>query len=462
MKNILRPVWAIPLAVAAALATEPTVGARLQSRHLTLYQDGFAFAQDLYQLSSSQQRYRALFQPIPSAADPATVRVEIPKGTVLWTRFRAGAPTGEELLGQLRGHTLRFISPDGQQVIEGTLLQLLPPYALLRTPAGMLLLPSPTQYRVLITGDSLPAAVPVSLEVLVHLEQPRDVPATVSYLLDGIGWRMRYRLRLPPQGTTAILCGTALIENQSEATYDSVTVSLVAGTVPRLRLPRTKVWEPAAMMARESAAEVPTAEKLSGFYRYELPDPIRLRPHEHLQLPLIACTPVSTERFYRIESSAAAYGHLPVVEFLRIANTEGAGLGVPLPAGTAHVVMPSPEREEFVAETAFPELPVGDTVTLALGTAFDLKARQLLLGQRDLGDNLREETYQLTLLNGGQEAASVEISFQLRWDQHNWRVSSSTHPYFRIDAQTLGFRLSVPARGESVLRFTVQSQRPPR
>ncbi len=459
------PTWLLGSCALALAAETPPTG-QLQQRHLTLYQDGFGFVEERYQFSLSDRRQRVRFEGIPAAADPASVVVSLPEGTVLWHSLQpAQATTGEMLLERLRGHSLRFISSDGQQVIEGVLLGIVPPYAVLRTPAGILLLPSPTQYRVLFSGDTVPMAPTASLQALVQMPRAGQASAAVSYLIEGMGWQMRYRLQLAPHGATATLCGSALLENRTEVAFDSTAVSLVAGNVPRLRA-RPVDWNAPAAMARmavqESAPEAPAAQKLSGFYRYELSSRIALHPNERLQLPLLPCTAIRLERVYRIESSAMVRGQLSVLQLVRVPNTEEAGLGIPLPAGMLSALVATPERQEFVGETLVPETPVGDTVTLTLGPAFDIKASQQLVEHRELGNNLVEETYQLTVLNGGQEPAAVELSFQLRWDQQNWRITTTTHPYRRLDAQTLAFRLSVGARSQSVLRFTVQSQRPPR
>lgn len=453
-----------PTLLATALAAEMPPSAQLQHRSVTLYQGGFGFVAERYELYLSERRQSVRFPEIPAVADLSTLVLSLPEGTVLRYSLQPGVGTGEAVLERLRGRSLRFISSDGQQILEGVLVGMLPPYAVLQTPAGVLLLPSPTHYRVLLSGDTVPVAATASLEAFLQMPRAGRASALVSYLVDGLGWQMQYHLQLPPQGATATLCGIALIENQTEALFDSVSISLIAGTVPRLQA--RAAWENAAVMARmaaqEAAPEAPPAQKLSGVYRYEFPTPLSLRPNQRLRLPLIPCATFRVERLYRVESAATERGSLPVVQLVRFPNTEEAGLGIPLPSGTVLALGNASERHDFLGQTVFPETPVGDTVTLRLGTAFDIRASQRLLEYRELGNNLVEETYQLELLNGGQEPATVELSFQLRWDQQNWRISTATHPYRRIDAQTIAFRLSLGARTQSVVRFTVQSQRPSR
>ncbi|MCS6965767.1 MAG: hypothetical protein NZ473_03255 [Candidatus Kapabacteria bacterium] len=465
MESYLRVVPALLLSLPApALWAQPPIAAQRLQRHATLYQGGFAFFYENWQVHTNSRQPFIAFSDLPTTVDPSSIAVVPQEGELLWQRFRSDLD--KEPLEQLQGQTVRFISSDGQQVIEGKLLKLLSSYALLQTSAGLLLLPSPTQYRVLIEGDSTRLAKGGVLQALVRTRQTGVLPVAVHYIVEKLSWRMRYLLRLPPQGTTLTMCGFALLENHTEAIYDSASISLVAGSVSRpvrAEIPsiqrRTGV---APSLHQEAAPEASPPAEFSGFYRYQLPYLISLRPLEHVQLPLIPCRAAQFERLYRIESHADFGSQLPVTQLLRLINREQNGLGEPLPAGVAQILAGSTDSLGFAGEISFPETPVGDTLVLALGPAFDLKARQQLLERREIAGSYVEESYQISILNGGREAASVELRFHLRWDQHNWRITSSTHPHWRYDATTAAFRLPVAAGSESILRFTVQSQRPPR
>jgi hypothetical protein len=458
--------WLCLLALLVTLdigKAQPSVVAERSERRLTVYQNRFAFVHDRWRVQLPAGHASVLFPGIPATAEPASIQLRLSPGELLWQRFHRAPSSGEELLAQLRGRTVRFVSADGQQVIEGTLLHVTPTYAVLRTPAGTLLLPSPTQYRVLVTGE-VPGTLPTaSLEALLRSSRAAEATADASFVVRELGWQMEYTLDVPPRGATLTLCGFARLFNESEVSYDSVRVSLIAGDVP-LRTERifSEMAAPGApMVAAKASSEAVQPLAFEGFYRYDLPHVLSVHPGEQLLIPLIDCSSVRFQRLYRVESAAGYTGRLGVAQLLRMSNAEADGLGIPLPAGSVRVYSGSgSDSLGLLGMLTLPETPVGDTITLALGTAFDLKVYQRLLQRRDLPGNAVEETYQLSILNALPETVSVEILFRLRWDQQNWQVTSSSHPYWRHDATTLGFRIPARAEGETTLRFTLQSQYP--
>jgi len=444
--------WAQPLVVAE----------RLQ-RHVTVYQSDFAFFSERWQARLPEGQVEVLFPELPPTAEPATLTL-LPHGaSVLRQSFRPTPSSGMALLESLRGHTVRFISADGQQVIEGKLLEVLEPYAVLKTATGILLLPSPTNYRVLVEEEALLGRRMATLQALLSSPRAGLLPFDIGYQVNGLGWRMLYTLRLPVQGEKLTLCGFAVVENRSGVAYDSLHLHLVAGSVSRRApAPYSEAYALGIAVQKSPEAIPPAPQALSGFYRYDIPHVHVLRPQESLQIPVVGCTAVRFERLYRLESSADRSGVVPIVQLLRFANSPDNGLGQPLPAGTVQLLATSGDSLFFVGESPLPETPIGDTLELSAGPAFDLKAQQQLLERREVAGNLLEETYQLTLLNGSQEAVRIQVRFRLRWDQQNWRLVAATHPHWRHDATTVAFEVPVAARGQTQLRFTVQSQRPAR
>ncbi|MEN3026541.1 MAG: hypothetical protein ABDH31_02390 [Chlorobiota bacterium] len=450
------------LVASSSLDAQP-ISAQLSERHLTIYQNGMAFARERWTARLTAGQTLVAFPGI-SLADPTSVEIQGPERMrIAWHSVAQPPSSGEEALKRLQGRSLRFISPEKEQVITGTLVKVLPNHALVRTPAGLLLLPSPNEFRILVEEEVPELTTPISLTALVETDRSGEVPLTVAYLTDALRWQAVYTLYVPPRGTSLRLCGFAHVENSSERNYDSAYVSLVAGYVPQMSaipepFQRAQLGE--ALLAKSPREPSPT--EMRGVYRYTLPRILSLPANSSIQVPLLPCTDSRSQWLYIVEAFADGSGSLPVLRLLRIANTSQNGLGQPLPKGIARVFVLSGDTLELLGIVPFPETPTGDTATIELGPTFELKARQQTVERRELGSDLVEESYALTLLNGGQEPATVEIRFRLRWDQQNWRVTSTTHPHRRIDATTVGFRLTVPAGAESSLRFTLLSQRPPR
>lgn len=431
---------------------QPTVTAQRTQRYVTLYQGEAAFVVDSYRAHLYSGLTTVLIPDLPPTIMSPSIAVQVSGGAVLWHRFRPALPLGEGTLGILRGHRVRFITPDGQQVIEGKLLDVSASYALVQTPAGLLLLPTPTQYRVLLEEETPVLTSPLVLQALIQSPREGEGALTLSYLAKQLHWQMLYSVHIPTEGSKMSLCSFALLENRSDVPYDSVRVSLVAGRLPQ-KYPVPDVI-PLLRASPEGGPSPPT--ELAGLYRYDFPNPLVLGPREQLRIPLMACTEVPFRRLYTVHTYANWSGPLPVRQVLQFANTASSGLGQPLPAGSVQVTT-GQESVTFIGETSMPETAVGDTVTLELGPAFDLTVRQLLQERRRLSEQLLEETYLLKLLNGGQRDVHIDILFRLQEGQ-NWRLVSTTYPARWHDATTLSFRVPVGARSESLLRFTLQSQ----
>ncbi|GEM_PF-1162120 len=464
-RNLLR--IAVVFLWGILLWAQPTGTARRLQRQVTVYHNGFASVVERYQVQLPQGQSIVFLTDLPSSVVPSSIHVQLSDGEARWYRFRPALHLdGKNIFEFLRGQAVRLISPDGQQVVEGTVVEVLPSHVLLRTPAGLLALPDPLRYQVLLEKEgSLLTQLSSAVQVLVQSQRGRESELTLSYFTEDIGWQMRYIAHLPAEGSRMSLHGFAALENRSsDALYDSSMFSLVAGTVARHEQdavpPARAIMEQAEAIAA-SPPEPPT--ELMGFYRYDLPGPFTLHPREHLHLPLITRNEVRFWRLHQVRAHAGGSSTLPVFQILRIANTEEAGLGIPLPRGVIQFHARTSEGlSTFVGESALPETAIGDTITVNIGVSVDLKARQILHERRELAGNLVEESYRIIVLNGGREATDIEVFFHLRWEQQNWRITSSSHPYRRHDAMRVVFRVPVNARSESILQFTVQSQSPQR
>jgi hypothetical protein len=72
-----------------------------------------------------------------------------------------------------------------------------------------------------------------------------------------------------------------------------------------------------------------------------------------------------------------------------------------------------------------------------------------------LGKQVIEETFTITLRNHKEEDVEVRVVERLyRWS--DWEVVSETAEHAKIDAQTVEWRLQVPADGEVSVTYTVR------
>ncbi len=432
-----------------------------QALQMFVYQQGFAAVEERYYLSLPGGIARFSF-PIPgSAVEPQSLHLQLSGGRLQQLDYFAQLPTGEQLLKALRGQPVRFLSPDGQQVIEGRLTEVLTDHAVLQTPVGILLLPSPLNYRILL--DSLPGTLHLrpALLATVASERSGTAQASLRYLLNGISWQMRYYAHLPDTGTQLRLQSYAFIHNATEERFDHAQLSLVAGQ-PR-RQPSV-VFESAAVLrtAEAKVAEAIPAEIFGDYYRYELPQRVTLLPRQQLSVPVFDAVVGSVERLYRISTSSAHNGRLSAELTLRIPNTIANGLGIPLPAGTVQAYSAATEQPGFLGESPLAQTPVGDTAEIVLGRAFDIQALQRRREQRELSPTTVQLTYEILLENRRPASAIVELEFQVsEWNVVEWDIVRSSHPYRRKEAHTAVFRTQLVGKSRETITFTLQLRRRP-
>jgi len=432
-----------------------------QALQMFVYQQGFAAVEERYQLllPSGTARFSL---PIPaSALEPQSLHLQLSSGRLQQLDYSAQLPTGEQLLKALRGQPVRFLSPDGQQVIEGRLTEVLAEHAVLRTPVGILLLPSPLSYRILL--DSLPDAVQLrpSLLATVSSERSGNAQALLRYLLNGISWQMRYYAHLPDTGTQLRLQSYAFIHNATEEHFENAQLSLVAGQPQRQP---SVVFEAAAALrtAEAKLAEAIPAEVFGDYYRYELPQRVTLLPRQQLSVPVFDAVVSSVERLYRIRTLSAHSGRLSAELTLRIPNTTANGLGIPLPAGIVQVYSAALEQPGFLGESPLAQTPVGDTAVITLGRAFDIQAQQRRREQRELSPTTVQLTYEILLHNRRPAPATVELAFQVsEWNVVEWDIVRSSHPYRREEAQTVVFQTQLAGKSRETITFTLQLRRRP-
>jgi hypothetical protein len=144
--------------------------------------------------------------------------------------------------------------------------------------------------------------------------------------------------------------------------------------------------------------------------------------------------------------------------YLEFENREAVGLGIPLPAGRMRVSQldDADDTLEFIGEDVIDHTPKDETVSITLGSAFDVVGeRRQVAFEVDRNGRRMEETIEVKIRNHKTEPVEVlvkEILF--RWATND--IVEATHDYERIDARTVHFPVEVRADGEAVIRYRVR------
>lgn len=411
---------------------------------------------------------------LPLALDAGSVRLA-PRGDarVLGQRFDFALASQDELLRRALGQSVTVEQAVGSErrSLTGTLVAAGNGLTL-RLPDG----------RIKVLADyasfelaKMPAGIVNEPTLAWSLASARGgrQDFDLSYATGGLAWRAEYRVDTQGLGRDCRLAldGAAMVVNRSGADFNDVRLTLVAGEPNRSQGGASpRVMMAAAPMAKTMEADVAPSPQASGEYQsYTLPNPGSLPQGSVQRLPLVAPTPgVACERRYETNATigswtppqpiidagfnAAEDQPQPVLARLRFANEAKAGLGVPLPAGRVRVF----EGSDFLGEADLGHTPAGAPVTLTLGNVFDLRAeRKREEFHLDRAGRTMTETIAITLRNAKPAAVTVQVNERLpRWT--DWDIVSSSVPASKRGAQAASFDVSVPAKGEATLRYTVR------
>ena len=447
------------LSVALLFLAAPLTG----QTSLSIYRDGRVVVRRT--LPQALQQGRNSLTLRLEGLDPATLfspdtSVSVSSATV---RYPSTAP---DALARAVGQTLSFVRAKGD-TIRATVVRAEPPQ--FRLSDGRLLLGLP--------GEPLfPAeVVRTSPEAELVLNASRARPRTeLAYVAQGAMWEALYQVVLG--GGRAVISGTATVTSQA-LRADSAEVQLVAGAIRRTREPKALEGfdRVSAMRAQTGVADMETSEEAVGeTHVYQLPGRLSIEPN----------VPVATALFPR--SSAPVTQELvvpgvlpwrgwigqnpepnrvPVQVWYTIKRAAKTPFGDrPLPAGTVQLYQAdSSGRVQLIGEAANDHTAPGRDLRLQSGDAFDITAErvqtdftqeQLPPARRGLPVRQRvTAAYRVTIANAKDQAVTVDVR-----ESHfgDWKIIESSTPAEKLSSTESRFRVSVPARGEATLTYTVQ------
>jgi len=288
----------------------------------------------------------------------------------------------------------------------------------------------------------------------------------VSYSTGGLSWTADYVLALAPDATTASLTAWITIVNQSAVRWADARLTLLAGTVRTVQDVQPMYARPMmAMKAMDAAEAMPQPEQVLDYQRYTLARATTIEPAVTTQVPLLEAAGVPVRKRYRVESSppwqhqvaAGDEGEaLPVTVGFDLRNDQASHLGMPLPSGVVRVYAGvEGGGAELAGEARIKHVAAGEELSVTIGEATDVVARRRQTDYQKLDTKpwQIETAFEVTLRNHRTDDVVVAVRERV---SGQWEVVNPSIPEQRIDANTLGFDVPVPAGGETVLRYTLK------
>lgn len=474
MKKLLSVLACVAASVAAA---QPA---------LTIYNQNFAVVRERVPLDLKAGVTPVTFAGVTAQLEPDSVVLRDPAGKVqlrvLEQSYRADVMSQGLLLALNEGKELSFLVRD-QNGKEYSV-----PGKVIRSgynPAG-----EPTAPIIEVDGKlrfSLPGEplfpalagdgiLKPTLTWQIGADQPAKLDAELGYITGGMSWQAAYNLVAPEKGDTLDVVGWVTVSNNSGKQFDNASMKLMAGNVSRVQREMPMEARGKVMMAMDMATGgAPVTEKaFDEFHLYTVPRAVTLRDRETKQVEFMRATGVKAPVIYVYDGAAnfgrfygnmirdPGYGAQPgnkkIFVMREFKNSEENKLGSPLPKGRVRFYRrdDADGRIEFTGENEIEHTPKNELIRVTTGEAFDVVGERI---RTDFNGNNRqdfaEETFEIRLRNRKTAPVEVRVVEHLyRWT--NWSVVQKSDEFTKKDAQTIEFRVNVPADTEKVVTYRVR------
>lgn len=289
---------------------------------------------------------------------------------------------------------------------------------------------------------------------------------TLGYSTRGLNWSADYIALWNEEAKQLELTARASLSNTCGAGFPEAELWLIAGSVYREEEPQT----PPIAFARTApvmaeAKSIPSREPLADRHLYKVPGRVSLLDQQRKQITLLSATRLSVEQEYVSENgittnrqSTEPQPRHPQVR-LRFQNGPREQSQGPLPAGLVRIYKAADGSAPawLIGEDRIEHTPEGETVSLALGEAFDVTVlrRQMSFVRSGLPEGVSESDWVIDTKNASNRPATVTLVEIVEGD---WTILAESAPHEKQTANRLAWKLQVPANGMAQLTYRIRVQ----
>lgn len=470
------------LFAAGAIALSPLFAAGTAGKPkdvaLTIYNQNFALVREQRDMTLAQGINYVSIVDVASQIEPTSVAFKSltdPNSVVVREQnYQYDLISPDTILNKSVGKKVkvRQIIDGKMNEVEGVLLSSAQNGRVIQTATGILLNPSGE-----IEVQELPEGLVSTPTLLWKLEASKagSHNTEISYLANGISWLADYVAVVDPLDKYIDMVGWVTLSNGSGATYENASLNLMAGDVRRIQpqyAPKGGVLE--VGMAYDMAGGPQFTEK--AFYEYHLytlQGKTTVRNNETKQMTLMTAAQVPARKIYiydgvkgwwnpwmvgsyRPGESYDVSANKKINVLMEIANTKENHLGIPLPKGRVRVYKQEVDaNQQFIGEDEIDHTPKDEKVRLYLGDAFDIVGEHTRTNFRRISSNEVEESFEISLRNHKDSAATITVVEHLFGD---WKITQSSQKYTKKDASTVEIPVEVPKDGEVKVTYTVRTK----
>lgn len=468
------------LALTAFFLTTQTVLAQstvvsqdaVKSLNVTVYNNGLGLIKDTRSVSLKKGENALSFQGVSAQIQPETALFDANGVKVREQNFYFDLLSRESLLRKFLGKDIEVIEThylSGKKTIEKA--------KVLSVDAGLVLKIGDrieTDYNGRIIFPDVPEDLydQPTLTINVSADNDSVQDAELSYLTNGLTWRADYVAELNDAEDKINLNGWVTLTNTSGIAYKNANIQFIAGSINRIRpvQARPMMMKAARGMAVTNdfaVAEGMTEEQLMDYHLYSLGRLTDIASNQTKQLALLSASGAKVNKEYKFSNIVPTYrsrGNFG--EFstrnadivLKMDNDKASNLGLSLPAGIIRVYKADAKQNMFfVGEDKISHTPENGKIKLKLGNAFDVTANGKETSYTAFSDKAYEAGYSLTFKNATDKP--VKVVYQQDFP-NQWSISDSSIPFKTLTSRQAEWIIDIPAKGQTVLNYTVRVKSP--
>jgi hypothetical protein len=425
---------------------------------VTIYADDLALVQDKRDIEVRGGRQRLEFQDVSAKIRPETVSLTANDIGIVEQNFDFDLLTPAKLMEKAVGRevTIVRINPaNGAETREQA--------QVLATNGGVVL--KIGQRIEVLRDDGLPVRVifdkvpenlraQPTLSVTITSPHAGTRPATLSYLTPGLGWRADYVALYDEHESKLDVQGWVTLTNSSGTTYDNAQTLLVAGVPATLDESRQYNWRQQRERSslQQAGTESGSRERLGDYYLYPLAERTTIANLQTKQVSFLNVHGVPAQHGFEFHNRWLGAAEKPqsAKSVYSFSTSKHAGLGDQLPAGVLRFYMRDQRGDpQFIGESRIDHTPMGSTLSLETGDAFDVKvqatvAKRLRIGTFEWQTDMK---YELT------NALPRQVVVRLLQDglYGDARITEESAKSTRRSAETAEWAVTVPANGEATV-----------
>jgi hypothetical protein len=421
---------------------------------ITIYNNDRALVHEVREIDFAKGLFSFNFTDIPSGIIPTSVSFSADKVAIWEQNYEFDIASAQKIQEKFIGEKIQLFFEDGS-MLEGALQS--------GSASGGLIIIDDEKRVKIISPDKLVhydfPRMPENfvqrptLIWLLNSETAGKRKAEVSYLTNGINWHAEY---VAVVGEKALgFTGWVSIDNRSGAEYKEAKLKLIAGEVHTVEERRYGKGIRAGMVMEDMQAAPQFEEK--AFFEYHLYTLQRPATVKNNQIKQISLFPEAEVKYEKKLLFQPTRGDNKVKVYIEYRNSAEAGLGMALPGGTVRIYQKDVDgSQEFIGEDRIEHTPRDEKVSLQVGNAFDIVGERIVENTRQLSRTEREEDIKISLRNHKAQTETVIVRENF-WG--NWKILNSTHPYEKINANQIEFKVSLPPHKENeetLIKYTIR------